>query len=117
MSYMLSYEPTNPIDVTNVLFFYPSINRFADENGNVLDDLHSYFSTIQLDLWKKQKKSSYMIDRRGEICALYYPDSETEEQLCTHRCLWCPQDCDIRDLWDRWEEEQLGFYNHAIYIE
>ena len=31
MSYILSYEPTNPLEVTNALFFYPSINRFADE--------------------------------------------------------------------------------------
>ena len=50
-----------------------------------------------------------MIDRRVKY-ALCITHSETEEQLCTHRCLWCPQDCDIRELWDRWEEEQLGFY-------
>lgn len=54
------------------LWYYPEINRFTDEDGFILHDLHAYFSVPQLDMWKKTKDYGIMIDRKGNLCELYY---------------------------------------------
>jgi len=38
------------------LWYYPSINRFTDEDGNILHDLSDRFDVWQLDEWKKDKE-------------------------------------------------------------
>ena len=95
-----------PLLIERSLWFYPNINRFTDIDGNIMHNLQPYFQTWQLEEWKKNQSYGLLTDRFGNDWDFYYLEEEEEEHLCSHRCLWCRQDCDIRILWDNWEQEQ-----------
>ena len=61
------------------LWFYPEINRFVDEDGNVLHDLHDLFDVWELEEWKKTQNYDVRRDRNGNWCELYFPDEDLEE--------------------------------------
>lgn len=67
------------------LWFYPSINRFTDDDGNVLHDLSELFDVWQLDEWKKTQDYGLLVDRNGNLCELYYPSEVEEEDFLAHR--------------------------------
>jgi len=60
------------------LWYFPSINRFTDEDGNVLHDLSNLFDVWELEEWKKTQEYGLLIDRNGKLCELFYP-TELEE--------------------------------------
>ena len=109
---ILRGEITNPPDSAYGLWYYPSINRFADEDGNILHDLHEFFDVWQLDEWKKTKDYGLMVDRKGNLCELYYLDAFDEEEteiVCTHECGNCRGKlCEIYDLW-RDSQQERGY--------
>jgi len=96
----------DPSAIDYCLWFYPNINRFVDDKCTIIHDLLPYFQIWQIEEWKKNKKYEILKDRFDNKWELYYLEEEDEEYLCNHRCLWCPLDCDIRKLWDKWEQEQ-----------
>lgn len=61
------------------LWFYPEINRFVDEDGTVLQDLHDLFDVWELEEWKKTQNYDVRRDRKGDWCELYYLSSAIEE--------------------------------------
>jgi len=61
-----------------MLWYYPSINRFADEDGNILHDLSDLFDVWELDKWKKTQNYDFILDHKGDWCELCYP-SDFEE--------------------------------------
>lgn len=67
-----------PPESAHCLWYYPSINRFTDDDGNVLHDLHDLFDVWQLEEWKRTQDYGILRDRNGGWCELYYP-SEFEE--------------------------------------
>lgn len=76
------------------LWYYPSINRFTDENGAILGDLQPYFDTWQIDQWKRGKGYAFLTDKLGNFWELFYP----EEDECSHICETCAHRCDIYDM-------------------
>lgn len=55
------------------LWYYPSINRFTDDNNNILHDLSDLFDVWQLEEWKQTKDYGLLLDHKGNWCELYYP--------------------------------------------
>ena len=92
-----------PPDSANTLWYDPTINRFEDECGYVLHDLHPYFDTWQLDRWKKTKDYALMTDKNGDLWELFYNDNGPYGR-CHHRCLACISKCEIYELIKDWKE-------------
>ena len=67
-----------PPDTLYSLWYYPFINRFSDDAGNILHDLSDKFDVWQLDEWKRTYTYGILLDRNGDWCELYYP-SEFED--------------------------------------
>lgn len=82
----------SPPDSANTLWYDPTINRFKDECGYVLHDLHQYFDTWQLDQWKKTKDYALMTDKHGDLWEVFY---EYYEGYCDHYCETCISKCEI----------------------
>lgn len=63
------------------LFYYPDINRFTDENGSVIHDIHRLVSPGQLRLFM-EFKSIYMVPdvTHSFLVELIYPDEQIEDQ-------------------------------------
>jgi hypothetical protein len=68
-----------PPDSVYSLWYYPDINRFADEDGYILHDLSDRFDVWELDEWKKTCDYGILIDRRGNLCEVFYPTEEEDE--------------------------------------
>ena len=98
---------TKSVATDHSLWYYPKINRFSDCDGNIVHDLLPYFKTWQIEEWKKDKDYGLLTDSFGNPWEFYYLEEEVEEHLCSHACLWCRSDCDIRVLWEKYEQEQL----------
>ena len=74
----------SPPESSYSLWFYPSINRFTDDDGNILHDLHELFDVWQLEEWKKTQDYGLLIDRKGGLCEMYYPSAIEEEDFLSH---------------------------------
>lgn len=72
----------------SVLLYDPSINRFKLYSGVIIHDLSLYFSTWELDQWKKNKNDGTLLDRQGKTWTLIYDE-------CIHKCFNCPDRCSI----------------------
>ena len=68
----------SPPESAYSLWYYPSINRFTDDDGQILHDLSDLFDAWQLEEWKRAQDYDILLDRKGDWCELYYP-SEVEE--------------------------------------
>lgn len=89
---MLELEQ-GPPEAMRTLWYEKRINRFADEDGYILQDLSPYFDTWQLDKWKKNKDYDILIDKAGEAWEVFYND------ICDHKCATCSlTTCEIYDL-------------------
>lgn len=64
-----------------VLYYSPSVNRFADEDWCIIHDLHKLFGVWQLDIWKKKKDHGVMTARNGQIWKLYYLSSDEDDDV------------------------------------
>lgn len=96
----------HPPDSAYGLWYYAKINRFVDENNNILHDFHELFDIWQLEKWKKTKKYGILTDRNGDLCELYYLDSYYGPE-CDHNCESCMlKPCQIYDLWKDWRIER-----------
>lgn len=63
---------TSPPDSAYGLWYHASINRFMNDEGQILHDLYELFDVWELDEWKKTKDYGVLIDRKGNLCELYY---------------------------------------------
>ena len=54
------------------IWYYESINRFIDDDGHILHDLHELFDVWELDEWKRTQDYGLLRDRNGNLCELYY---------------------------------------------
>lgn len=63
---------SSPPDCLYGLWYYPGINRFADEDDNILHDFSHLFDTWVLDEWKRTRDYGMMFDKNGDLCELYY---------------------------------------------
>ncbi len=68
-----------PPDSAYGLWFYPSINRFMDEDGNVIHDTHELFHAWEVDQWKKTQDYGLLVSKQGDIVELYFEEPEIEE--------------------------------------
>lgn len=73
----------SPPDSAYILIYLPSINRFIDEDNNVMHDLSDLFDAWELNEWKKHQDYDILLDRKGDWCELYYP-SPCEENYYLH---------------------------------
>ena len=87
----------NPHENARGLYYNIRVNRFEDDNGNIIHDLSKWFPTWQLDAWKKKKEYALLKDRTGEFWDLFY-DSIIPYCECKHHCFICPTQCEIYDL-------------------
>ena len=76
---ILSEQPRPPYP--DILYYLPSLNRFADHNGIIVHDLHRLFDTWQLAVWKREKQDSVMVARDGREMMLYYMVGPEEEEM------------------------------------
>lgn len=72
---------TTPPESAYTLYYYPSLNRFVDEEDNILHDLTDLFDAWQLDEWKRAQDYGILLDRKGDWCELYYVDSFEEREF------------------------------------
>lgn len=78
----------SPPDSAYGLWFYPAINRFMDEDGNILHDLHELFNTCEVDMWKRTEEYGFLISKQGDLVELYFVEPEIEEHVLSHAFLW-----------------------------
>ena len=79
----------SPPESAYMLYYYPSINRFVDDEDNILHDLADLFDVWELDEWKRTQDYGILLDRKGDWCELYYVDSFEEREfleLLTVKC-------------------------------
>ena len=62
-----------------VVYYIPSINRFADHEWNIIHDLYDLFATWQVNNWKRQRQDSIMTTWDGLEIMMYYLNYEEEE--------------------------------------
>lgn len=86
-----------PPDSADTLWYDPTINRFEDERGQVVHDLHPYFDTWQLDRWKKTKDYALMTDKTGGLWEIFYNNNGVYGR-CHHMCLSCLSKCEIYNM-------------------
>lgn len=65
-----------PPDTAYSLWYYPDINRFADEDGWIIHNLSDRFDVWELDEWKRTREYGILQDRNGDLCELFYPDDD-----------------------------------------
>lgn len=83
-----------PPDSADTLFYDPTVNRFEDECGHIIHDLHQYFDTWQLDQWKRTKDYALLTDKTGGLWEIFYNHNGIYGR-CDHQCLTCVRKCDI----------------------
>ena len=71
----------SPPESAYSLWYYPSINRFTDDDGQILHDLSDLFDVWQLEEWKRAQDYGILLDRKGDWCELYYADSFEEREF------------------------------------
>lgn len=71
----------SPPESAYMLYYYPSINRFVDDEDNILHDLTDLFDVWELDEWKRTQDYGILLDRKGDWCELYYADSFEEREF------------------------------------
>ena len=71
----------SPPESAYSLWYYPSINRFTDDDGQILHDLADLFDVWELDEWKRTQDYGILLDRKGDWCELYYVDSFEEREF------------------------------------
>ena len=76
-------EPTWPPDSLYSLWFYPSVNRFENEDGWIMHNLSDRFDVWQLEEWKKTKDYACLVDKQGNLCELFYMDEDDDHFLTT----------------------------------
>lgn len=104
-----------PPDSAYGLWYYPTINRFVDEDGHILHDFHDLFDVWQLDEWKKTRKYGLLVDRNGMLCELYYLEPETEEHILSHAWL-CIDEHDSLEAWQaaiNMETERSSYHEQS----
>lgn len=74
------------------LIFYPSDNRFRDEDNNVIHSLHDFFSVYELERWKKTKQYACMKAKTGDMVEFWYLDPDVEDYLLNYSHLWSDDD-------------------------
>lgn len=88
-----------PPDSMVSIWYNPTVNRFF--NGDeVIHNLSPYFTTWELDQWKKKKDYAVLSDRNGGLWELFY-----DETTCQHICSMCGSKCEIYDL-----AKEVGYY-------
>lgn len=92
----------SPPDSATMLWYDPTVNRFEDESGQIVHDLSKYFSTWQLDVWKKTKEYALLTDKIGGLWEIFYNHAGIHGR-CHHMCLACLKKCDIYSLMRDWE--------------
>lgn len=90
-----------PPDSADTLWYDPTVNRFEDECGKIIHDLSEFFSTWQLDAWKKTKENALMIDKTGGAWEVFY-NNASPYGYCHHQCLKCSKRCGIFNLMKDW---------------
>jgi hypothetical protein len=63
-----------PPDSLYSLWYHPDINRFSNEDNNIVANLSDRFDVWQLDEWKRTRDYGILRDRNGDWCELYYPN-------------------------------------------
>lgn len=96
------------------LWYDPFTNRFEDECGKVIHDLSPYFSTWELDKWKKTKDYALMKDKNGDLWEIFY-NTTNEYRHCQHFCDKCNLKCDIYGMVENWEKEEMYKWIQKIY--
>ena len=91
-------QVTSPPESVYGLWYYPSINRFVDEDGHILHDLSELFDVWQLDEWKRTQDYGLLMDRKGDLCELYYP-SKFEEQNFIDSIQMALESQQMNNLW------------------
>ena len=76
-------RPVYPPDSATALFYYPDLNRFADEDGTIMHDLSDRFAVWELEEWKKTREYGILQDRNGELCELFYPEDDVDYPVNT----------------------------------
>ena len=66
------FSPMAPPESAYGIWYYEGINRFLDEDGHILHDLHELFDVWQLEEWKRTQDYGLLRDRNGNWCELYY---------------------------------------------
>jgi len=61
-----------PVDSDYSLYYYPDINRFIDEDGNIWHSLHKVFHEWEIEKWKNMQDYGIMHDKEGHLVELYY---------------------------------------------
>ena len=100
----------SPPESAQGLWYDPSINRFIDEDGYILHDLHQYFDLWQLDEWKKTREYGMLVDRNGDIWELFYSMDQGMDSAfdpaCEHSCDVCGSKCEVYMFLKDWEQER-----------
>lgn len=100
---------SNPPESAMGLWYDPQINRFIDDGGYILHDLHQYFDLWQLDEWKKTREYGILTDRNGDLWELYYSETDCDhacEKNCDHGCDLCGSKCEVYAYLRDWRQEQ-----------
>ena len=69
----------------HILYYSPTVNRFADEDWCIIHDLHQLFDTWQLNRWKRRKVDGIVVAKNGEPWKLYYLTEDEEDD--TYDCI------------------------------
>lgn len=77
----LADKYSSPPESSYGLWYYPGINRFADEDDNILHDLSHLFSTWELDEWKRTQEYGILIDKNGDLAEIYYQSLAAERDF------------------------------------
>ena len=62
----------SPPESAYMLCYHASINRFTNEDGEILHNLSDLFDVWELEEWKKTQEYDLMLDKKGDWCELYY---------------------------------------------
>lgn len=73
-----------PPDTLYSLWYYPNINRFANDDGIILNDLSDKFAVWQLDEWKRTRDYGILLDRNGDWCEIFYPSEFEDWDFIVH---------------------------------
>ena len=79
-----SKQPMGPPDTLYSLWYYPNINRFANDDGVILHELSDKFDVWELDEWKRTGDYGILMDRNGDWCELFYPSEWEDWNFITH---------------------------------
>jgi hypothetical protein len=65
----------------NSLFYLPTINKFADNEWDIVHSLNQIFRTWELDQWKRRGQDSTLLSRNGTVWHLYYLGASEENEI------------------------------------